>query len=314
MQSALTPPQAPNPPINPSTDQAYRAARPIESPSPNMTAPAFKNSTTAQPDKPRSDAVHCLVILATKDKELSGEVSAGGAKVIDMFQNTPALKDQVSAGSFRVMRGDEATTANIVKALEDITSRPNDSIFVFYAGRGATDPTSGHVLLPEGFQDSSGHVVQGSALARSRIGTILAPKPHRFICIVTDACSAPLQVGSVVGDLPALAEDSSIVPIMLENKGILDVNASTPPENAFGTRDGGLCTQHFVALGHLRRSEIDDDHDGKTSWKKEFFPKLQARVDESFQKLKSDPALARTGLASQEHQTVTRYDYDQPKP
>lgn len=276
-----------------------------------------QSGAAVQPVQPVTEArrVHCLFVYGTQDPVTAAKIKTGGAQVEQLFR-TPVLAERVATR--RNLEGAEATPANILRVCEDLPADKDDSIFVFYCGHGGTIKEQGHCLLPLASRDAE-KFLPGEALPRRAIAEALKRKSPRFICFVTDACSSVMDVSLDVFAAPSPptvpGERPAIVRLMLENKGVLDINACSYDEQsdrgevAFLLKDGGLFTKEFVRLA--RTFGMDRDADGALSWKKEFLPELSKATDAAFQRLRVNPNVDLAVLGTQEHQTPQRYSHDQ---
>lgn len=264
--------------------------------------------------------VHCIFILASADPRLGPQVEAGGKQIVALF-DAPRLSQKVAT---RVtLRGREATAEGIRKACNDLKTTADDSIFVFYGGHGATESEVGHVLLPQALPQPGGEPSSvGAKLPRSELSDLVGKKPHKFICMVTDACSSKIEISRPVGAPTATApatEEKAIVTVMLNNKGFLDINASTydkeenKGELAVYTPAGGVMTLAFLDLAGGPKSAVDADRNGVVLWKKELLPKLKERTEERYQVVKAEVdkgTIDLAEIANQPHQRVQEYDHD----
>jgi hypothetical protein len=281
----------------------------------NATTPPDNTGNTAN-NPPRVGGVHCLFIAGTADVGVAGPVTNGTNAMVRLFTETPGLKEKIR--SRKTLSGADATPENILQSCDEIKSTKEDTIFVFYHGHGGTKDGQ-HVLLPLLKRGADDKLPDGldRALPRAKILEALTKKEFRFICLVSDACSNKMQSSK---SFAAGAAPSNVVPsvvsLMLDNKGILDVNSSTYDaakdinEKAWVDNGGGLFTLAFVELG--KGQVPDPDGNNQVSWKKEFLPALATKTDNAFQNFRKTPrALASDPeILSQDHQTVQLFPHD----
>lgn len=200
--------------------------------------------------------VRALLVIDTKSS-VSGLLSDLAAMQRLFTQaNLPGVNLVVT-----VLTGEEVTRERILTYYRALGPRPEDTLFFYYSGHGATDPKRGHVL------DLKGR----APLFRDELRTAMMACNSRLIVILTDSCSnrklfdPNSRPGKGISDVRS-PPTSLLRHLLLEHRGVVDLNASSfnpslgLAEAAWGDPElGGLFTRALIDLLTDRKTPDDQD-------------------------------------------------------
>ncbi|MGL4595146.1 MAG: hypothetical protein ACRC2T_02675 [Thermoguttaceae bacterium] len=172
-----------------------------------------------------------------------------------------------------VLSGNNATPSRIVQKCEQMNSEVGSqgAIMVYIICHGAFVKYSNaeeHSLFPtaKSAADQRAEVI----LVRKDIMKAINRNKHRFVSLITDACSVEISIpitrpisgaGSLVISSPLIQRlhVPPCFPILLKTaQGIMDIGSASPKDdqNAFGNkRDGLIFTSGFIAVSRLGFTE-----------------------------------------------------------
>ena len=239
--------------------------------------------------------VHALLILLGNDRDirecveknesemvrLLKQISHNSKVHLTLMKSINDYKGEISRMTFVNADVDsiEETPQGIIKgqdAVNWLTSlRPSseDTVFIYYSGHGAMDPTETHLLQ---FDSSTGDLLNREGLRKQLEGT-----SARLKVLITDTCSYRISTGyGMSAALPAEAYRGFAIGVrergrsypsdlFLKHEGFLDVTAASPGEIAIGHPDvGGHFTSALLSQGFT--AAADTDKDNFVSWGEAF--------------------------------------------
>ncbi len=185
------------------------------------------------------------------------------------------------------LRDKAVTPERVLAYYRQLQVDQTDTLLCFYSGHGSFDPTHGQALM----------MVHG-ALWRSQLRAAMEAKRARLVVLWTDCCSTTqVPVGVAQRPPPPPGPESKLlVNLLLQHRGVVDLNASSPGQAAWGdTVHGGLFT--FALTESLKPEQfaaMDTDRDGFVGWS-EFVPAVRRKLDEVFGEFKerclTDPGI-----------------------
>lgn len=197
--------------------------------------------------------VHLLVAGDTKDPNIGEGVDHDLGNVVSTFfillREGQLDHDRVAA--------DEVSVANILKAIEQISVKPDETLVFYWSGHGASDEQGHYLQMPS-----------GGNLYRSTLLGAMKKKEARLTVLLTDCCN--VYTDSKAG-LPPVAPASPdpkrktsplMEALLLTPSGVVDINAASPGEVALGTKEGGLFTLSLVYMFPLQQAAGDPNFDG----------------------------------------------------
>lgn len=161
---------------------------------------------------------------------------------------------------------------DLLQALADCPAEANDVIVCYWSGHGAFDE-KGHYLA---FQNEA-------PIYRQEILQAMKKKGARFVALITDSCNKyhstdVFNFQEFEHALPPVPKDGTdILQILFLNcRGALDVNASSPGEEAIGyERIGGVFTDAALTI-------MQENYDPLLTWEK-IAKKIDERVARRYQ-------------------------------
>ncbi|MFO0810838.1 MAG: TIGR03000 domain-containing protein [Gemmataceae bacterium] len=227
--ASATPPAAAEPPTPPAAaPSAPSAAAPTTAPVEPVPTPAVPPATPAPGTK-----LYVLLIADETAKD-GGEANKAGATLMERLVRQGLPKDRIGA-VIRIAAAD-ATQEKIRDRLATLPIRPDDSILCYYSGPATYDDASkSYTLTPD-----------GAKLPRSELRAELQLHKPGLIVLLTDTPSNAVQPANVP-PLPYPASIASLQKLLLDAKGLIDLNASASSELAFPRgNEGGLFTLALV--------------------------------------------------------------------
>jgi hypothetical protein len=169
------------------------------------------------------------------------------------------------------------TPDTILDAIENMEVDPNDAFVFFYSGHGAFSRSEGYYF------DLSGTGNDGATyLLRSRVKEKLLQKGARLTVLISDCCSAEVEVPRTYRyDSEAAAPAVRVMQwsplckkLMKETSGFVDFTSSTPPELSWTdkTRIGSIFTLELCGV-------LDRNSERSLSWKSVFESTKSATVN-----------------------------------
>lgn len=200
--------------------------------------------------------------------------------------------------------------ADVSKWLENLPSRKDDTILIYYNGHGVmqqdinNDRKDRHILT---FEPRTGG---GDKVSRSTLSTLLERKPGRLKMLITDTCSNRVEPPELFAKIystsvrPRIMPSSYIKNLFLKHTGVLDITAAQPGQYAGSSTDvGGYFT---FGLIQSITDESDTDKDGFLTWE-EVFKTSQQKTDELFKEKKAKGIELGNNLKNQKTQKPFNY-------
>jgi hypothetical protein len=222
-------------------------------------------AAAAAPLHPELKKIHVLVVVDTYD---------AGAKALGMLLDqdnvVSFLRRTIPAERLSVttLEGRAVTRGNILGYYEALEVGPDEGLFFYYSGHGATDRSRGHALT---LYNGRHYLLRADLLAS------LKAKGAGLVVALTDCCSNYVDLGPE-RPLAAPALPSEINPVVsrlfFRQRGVIDITAAELGKSASGdTEVGGFFTASLIEL--LRRGDpLDETY---SSWDA-FFPLLKAET------------------------------------
>lgn len=202
-----------------------------------------------------SARVRALVIIDT-NSQLNG-LEADKDRITTLLKYVGAARLDMT-----IFEGPRANPDDVVRHIRSWGNASNDTIFVYYSGHGATDPTRGHALT----------FTQGGPLYRSRLREEMARLNPRLSILLSDCCSNVVELPPAVG-APQADPTATVRSLLLRTRGVVDINGSTfnaaagIEESAWCLQDGGFFTKAiFDAIYLPEFQELDRNRDGLVQW------------------------------------------------
>lgn len=205
-----------------------------------------------------------------------------------------------------VLSGPQVDRDAILRHVETVVVNPDDALFVYYSGHGATDPTRGHAF----------ELHKGGTLFRSELRTAMMRRNPRLIVLLSDSCSnRKLLAGGAAGarTVSRGPNPALVSRLFFDHRGMVDVNSSTYSREreieqvSWGeSQRGGLFTFAFYNL--LCRDDLPDD----IRWH-EFSDRLRRSAEEVYASYRSNTLAGRSTLAPDEREILVRQDRQTPQ-
>jgi hypothetical protein len=228
-------------------------------------------ATAASPPELRK--VHALLVVDTLS-DLGESVKIDGERVDHLLSNN-LPRDRVE---IRVLTGKDVKADAILAYYRDLKVGPDDALFFYYAGHGATDPRKGHFLALQ--------ELNARPLLRADLRRAMQEHQPGLIVLLTDCCSTvyklPGKSRRVYEDEGAARTMQPVLRCLLyQSRGVVDITASTGNASFGDDHDGGIFTRTFDRLVRAGIAPSDADRDGFVTWP-EFFSRLQAETEGVF--------------------------------
>lgn len=182
----------------------------------------------------------------------------------------------VAAGDMKVLTDDGATRSDLEAYVEDWLPRrvkPESTVFFYYAGHGAPDPTGKEAFIVpfEGHPD-----FPAKLYPLNRLYAALAKLPAKAVVVMLDSCFSGAKGRGVSQEgarpLVSLQETSGLDPKI----AVLTGASGTQVTSDFDKAEHGLFT-YFLLKG--MRGDADADRDGTVTLG-ELYPFVRGRVSE----------------------------------
>jgi hypothetical protein len=196
---------------------------------------------------------------------------------VDGGQMDRLLKANVPAArlDLQTLTGTKLTAAAVAAHFKGLKVRPEDTVLLFYAGHGATDPDKGHAFVPQ-----MGKV---PPVFRSDVRDAMKKTGAGLVVLLSDCCSTKSRLAGKPGygatrpvtPAAGTAIHPTLGDLFFGHRGVVDVTAATDGEASWGDPQGGGLFTRTLARQLVRPpSALDADGDKFVSWK-EFFPAVQ---------------------------------------
>ena len=271
------------------------------------------------PTESRAQRVHLLVTGDTEDRNIGKGVDRDLGNVVVAFF---ILLREGQLDHDRVA-GDEVSAANILKAIDRIRVKPDETLVFYWAGHGASDEQGHYLQMP-----------RGGNLYRSTLLGAMKKKQARLIVLLTDCCNvysdskAGLPPVSPSSPDPRRKTSPLMEELLLKPRGVVDINAASQGEAALGTKEGGLFTLSLVYMFPAQQAGGDPAFGGgledafgvfwrnsqkRMSWQ-QIVEESRKQVQKLFEQMNPEGLIGRDGQVFHK-QTVAAFSLpEEPKP
>lgn len=235
----------------------FLASPPIKTPSPL----GWRAEPTAAVEAKK---LHVLLIFDTGSTE-------GAQLEIDKKRVLTTLAGGIPADRYTtiILDGKKVTRENILASAQKLATGPDDSILLYYGGKGSSQAKAGDVLV----------LPAGGKLALSDLQNALEAKNPRFLCLVADFTGTTIRLTKKTSDSER-RETTVLQPTLRSlfflSRGKISI---TVPGGKVGAGDedaGGIFNRVFCRLLQTP-GDVKRDSDGLINWT-EFFPHLQRQT------------------------------------
>lgn len=237
-----------------------------ESPSKTPTVPSQRGK------------VHALLALDTADATIGTSVGVDKQTMTALLSNIPTRQLAMTT-----LDGPQLTYDAVFGWLTQLRTQPDDTVFVYFSGHGATDAKAGHCLNMPG----------GRLLERWKLLDAAKGKRTKLTVLITDCCAVKMGRQPEFGALPV--DTAAVVrKLLLGHRGVVDLNACEVGQFAYcNEKEGGYFTSALALQCELA------GRTGKAPTWSQLFPRVVAKVEEwaKLAKDKQTPA-AMTPLSS----------------
>ncbi|MCU0715238.1 MAG: caspase family protein [Pirellula sp.] len=147
--------------------------------------------------------------------------------------------------SFGIEEDDSSDPRLVLEMIREMSPSPNDSLVVCYSGHGGADDVGHYFQLAKG------------KLYRKDVLAAMQARQPRLAVLLSDCCNSRSDGYQMVAAAPRVDEPKTVTPLfqslMLESKGIVDINSSSPGESSFFTP---LKSEGMGLEGSIFTSEI----------------------------------------------------------
>jgi hypothetical protein len=197
------------------------------------------------------------------------------------------VREQIPANSLdmHIIEGNDCNASNIMEAIDRLQINDRDTLFVYYGGHGAYDPSRSENDPSGGhhFQIPSGDLMRKALMDR------MLGKNAALTVLISDTCN----VASFAHPHPEASEKGAgktLAKLLMTYRGIVDINASSAGQYGWSSGDiGGWFTS--VACRVFRDPQISDWNDA--------FNRLAKATDAIFQSRRNQ-AMAQNGQVSKQ--------------
>ncbi|MDR3110606.1 MAG: hypothetical protein LBU65_13130 [Planctomycetaceae bacterium] len=264
---------------------------------------------------PNNRDIHVLLVFGTLDAGIAPMVNISKQQMEAAFKEIASGKKVFESGkqktkpfrptSLTILEGRNATSQNILAKCQELDQKTgtNGAIFVYYVGHGAT-MSGEHVLLPEAISNNVGQEIK-----RRDIMSAISGNSHRFVGLVTDACSNviayPLEQMKVdvAGPRDPTVYIHKLSAMLLYARGVIDIGSSSEGEMARGTTDrrsiGCLFTGNFQQ--ELLGTAIDDRTFSQSAMEG-MLGSVEENVNDNYEELRNKGQVGRN-----DKQTIKKY-------
>ena len=184
--------------------------------------------------------VHAVIVLT----DITGS-EADGRQIGGILD---ALGDSLGVVKVIHQTGRTGDRSLILNTINSLRVDAADGLVFYYSGHGATDLGSEHHYF---------ELDSGEELLRQDVREALQNRNCRLAVLMSDCCSGFRPLGSPqrgVGELQLDQLTGNVRHILLNFRGLVDLQSSTAPELAWADEHGGVFT---TALAHvLRQSDL----------------------------------------------------------
>lgn len=240
-----------------------------------LGAPAQPMSTPPKGVLPDLKKIHALLVIDTDSslKESVGHDRLNIEMILKAF--IPEKMREIT-----VLEGKKVTRQAILDYYQRLRTGPEETVLFFYAGHGKLDEKNRHCFeLQEG----------NDLIRREDVLQAMKARNPGLAVLLSDCCSVRTRPTTRAGDDRLVYEtgpNSGLNPVLrnllFQHRGVVDITAAQDGTGSWGDdKHGGIFTQSLCGL--LRDQIKAFDKDRFVSWK-EFFPLLERRTEETFEK------------------------------
>jgi hypothetical protein len=217
--------------------------------------------------------LHALLVVDTRSG-LGESVKIDGERIDRLLSNN-VPRDRAE---IRVLTGKEVNAEAILAHYRNLKAGPDDALFFYYAGHGATDPEKGHFLALQ--------ELKSKPLLRADLRRAMQQHHPGLVVLMTDCCSNRYNItGTARRIYVDQGTAKTIQPVLrclfYQSRGVVDITAASG-NAAFGDdHDGGIFTHTFAKLIDGGIAGVDSDHDQFVTWE-EFFARVQKETEGAF--------------------------------
>jgi Caspase domain len=174
--------------------------------------------------------VHALIVGDISPSAGWGKYTASVAMdmttlFVILHSNLP--ESNIDYRNIEIEEDEGSDPAHLLSAIQELTPSPNDTIFFYFTGHGEADDKGHYLALAKG------------KLYRQTIIDALLSKNARLAVIITDSCNSRSDGYLYLSPAAHYETPARVSPLfkslMMEPKGIVDINSCSPGESAFFT-------------------------------------------------------------------------------
>jgi len=227
----------------------------------------------AQTPPPELRKVHALLVIDTLS-DLGESVKVDGERIDHLLSNM-LPKDRAE---ILVLTGKDVNANAILSYFRGLKAGPDDALFFYYAGHGATDPQKGHFLALQ--------ELGTKPLLRADLRRAMQEHQPGLVVIMTDCCSTRFALpGKTRRVIPDKGTARTIDPVLrcllYQSRGVVDITAASGNASFGDDHEGGIFTRTFAKLVEEGIPRSDANQDGFVTWP-EFFSRLQSQTQGVF--------------------------------
>jgi hypothetical protein len=228
-------------------------------------------------DAADDEAVRVRVLLAGD----TGDPDIGPSVRKDLRTMRALLEDAFASHKDRltldVLEDRNVTRDGVLGYYRGLQTGPHETLLFYFSGHGGTERLRGHL-----FQVLSADGAGPAALWRDEVRAAMRSHRPRLCVLLSDVCSDLMDFGPREAPRGVEAPEWDTVRcLLLQARGLVDLNAVSEGESAVGLEDGGLFTGSLAELLRRPFRELDLDGDGFLHWQ-ELLPPLQRRAQQKY--------------------------------
>jgi len=227
-------------PVPPPEAPATPAPPPV---TPNPTPPSVPSAPSAAGARGH---VHVLLLIddcddfrKNRQPGIAQSVRQDEGNLKRLFANGLPSSDY----TMHTLRNTDANWSNIVKYYGEVRSRtrPEDAMFCYYSGHGATDAsTQGHYLCMHGGGCKPG--LPSHNVKRMNVLQQMQSTGAKLSVLMTDCCSSMANIPRGGAETTEYARKPYLAQLLQTHHGVIDWQAASPGETAAGMAAGGRFT------------------------------------------------------------------------
>jgi hypothetical protein len=214
-----------------------------------------------------SEHVRALLVIDS-DSNLRESVLADGKRMRKMLEL--GLHGRVSITEYS---GRRASPKNVLHYIHHLRTRPQETLLVYYAGHGATDPARGQMLT-----------MKYGNLSRNDLMKTMTSKKAQMKILLSDCC-ANLWGLSAAAEAEIPIDPYVFRSLFFWQRGVADINACTTGESSWGDNRGGIFTENVAGSLYGRMARLDVNRDRLASWQ-EYFSAVRGGTQRSYRQMR----------------------------